>query len=370
MKYINQFCRFSVGLLFIISGLIKLNDPIGTAIKMEEYFEVFASDFSSVFQVLVPYSLAIAIAMIVLEVILGVAVIIYYQMKTTTWLLLLLILFFTFLTFYSAYFNKVTDCGCFGDALKLAPWTSFTKDLILLVLILILFFQRGKFKTCYQPLSSHIVMALVAFFSLYMAYFTINHLPFIDFRAYKNGANIPKLMKASAPIKYKYVLTKEDKEFVFETYPTDTSYKFKSMEVVNKQDLPKITDYAVWNDEGNFTQESLTGKKFFIFILDAKNASTRNIEKIKTLAKDLETKDVTTWLVTGSDPNTIATFRNENQLSVAVYFADATVIKTIIRSNPGLVLMQEGVVRGKWHFKDAPELEDVMASFKDLSLTK
>ncbi|MBC7389693.1 MAG: DoxX family membrane protein [Opitutaceae bacterium] len=370
MKYINQFCRFSVGLLFIISGLIKLNDPIGTAIKMEEYFEVFATDISLAFQFLVPYSLGIAIAMIVLEVVLGVAVLIYYEMKTITWLLLVLILFFTCLTFYSAYFNKVTDCGCFGDALKLTPWTSFIKDIVLIALILVLFLQRDRFKTCYQPLSSHIIMGLVVFFSFYMAYFTINHLSFVDFRAYKNGANIPKLMKASAPVKYKYLLTKGGSDFEFDTYPSDTSYKYKSMEVVNKQDLPKITDYAIWNDEGDFTQESLMGKKLLIFILDANKASTRNIEKIKTLVKELESKNVITWLVTASDQNSMATFRNENQLAIPVYFADATVIKTIIRSNPGLVLMQDGVVRGKWHFKDTPQVEDVMTSFKDLTVVK
>src|SRR6478736_9175806 len=137
-KIFDQFSRYFVGALFIFSGLIKLNDPIGTEIKMEEYFEVFAADFGSFFNYFIPWSLEIGMIMIVLEVALGVAILVFWRMKWTGWILLLLMIFFTFLTFYSAYFNKVTDCGCFGDAIKLKPWESFSKDVILLVMIVIL----------------------------------------------------------------------------------------------------------------------------------------------------------------------------------------------------------------------------------------
>jgi len=364
MKYVNQFCRFSVGILFIISGLIKLNDPIGTAIKMEEYFEVFAHDFNPIFEHLTSVSLLIAIVMLVAEVILGIAVLIYFKMRVTSWLLLLLIIFFTFLTFYSAYFNKVTDCGCFGDAIKLTPWTSFTKDIILLLFISVLFVQRNKLESSYQPLTSNIVMGLSLLFSLYIAYFTINHLSFIDLRAYKPGADISKLMKPSAPIQYKYVLTKDGKDFEFNIYPTDTTYKYKSMEIVNKEDLPKITDYAIWNDEGDFTKESLTGKKLLVFVLKTQKANSKKMSKINELAKKLEKNSIQTWLITASDYNSVATFRNENQLAFPYYYADATIIKTIIRSNPGLVLMQDGIVRGKWHYNDVPEIEQLLELFK------
>ena len=129
-KIIDHFSRWFVGGLFIFSGLIKLNDPVGTEIKMHEYFEVFASDFGSFFNLFIPWSLEIAMAMIVLELMIGVAVLFMFRMRITTVVLLALLTFFTFLTFYSAYFNKVTDCGCFGDAIKLTPWESFTKDVI------------------------------------------------------------------------------------------------------------------------------------------------------------------------------------------------------------------------------------------------
>src|SRR5690554_4067524 len=146
MKGIALLSRVLVGILFIFSGLIKINDPVGTAIKLEEYFEVFSTDISSFFLVFVPYALFLAVLLSVLEVVLGLAVLIWYRSRTTTWILLLMIIFFTFLTFYSAYFNKVTDCGCFGDAIKLTPWQSFIKDILLLLLILVLFFNKNIFR--------------------------------------------------------------------------------------------------------------------------------------------------------------------------------------------------------------------------------
>jgi uncharacterized membrane protein YphA (DoxX/SURF4 family) len=363
-KFLTPFSRFFVGILFIVSGLVKLNDPIGTAIKMEEYFEVFATDFHPIFQSLTSISLLIAVIMIVAEVVLGVALILKYNMTITTWLLLVLIVFFSFLTFYSAYFNKVTDCGCFGDAIKLTPWTSFGKDMVLLVFIVILFVHRKTFTPCYQPFTENIVMALTLLFTFYVAYFTVNHLSFIDLRAYKPGADIGKLMKPSAPIQYKYILTKDGQEHEFTTYPSDTTYKFKSMEIVNKEALPKITDYAIWNDEGDFTQESLTGKKLLIFVLNTEKANSKKLDSIARLADDLEKEDIKTWLVTASDYNSVNTFRNKHRLSIPYFYADATIIKTIIRSNPGLVLLQNGVVRGKWHYKDTPTEEEVKLSLK------
>src|SRR5262245_56315129 len=128
-KIADQFSRFIVGGLFIFSGLIKLNDPVGTEIKMEEYFHVFAEDFGSFFHFFIPYSMEIGMLMIVLEVVLGVAVLLYYRMNLTTIVMLVLMIFFTFLTGYSALLDKVTDCGCFGDAIKLTPEQSSTKDL-------------------------------------------------------------------------------------------------------------------------------------------------------------------------------------------------------------------------------------------------
>ena len=134
--------RFLVGGLFIFSGMIKVNDPVGTAIKMEEYFEIFSLDIAGFFHYLVPFALPISIFLVVVEVVLGVALLFNYKQNTTLKSLLAIIVFFTALTGYSAITNSVTDCGCFGDAIKLTPWESFIKDIVLLVMILILYLSE------------------------------------------------------------------------------------------------------------------------------------------------------------------------------------------------------------------------------------
>ena len=273
MKRINTIIKYFVGLLFIISGLIKLNDPTGTAIKFEEYFEVFATDFTSLFHYLIPYSMIFSIVMSSMEVVLGIALIVQYRYRLILFTLLGVIIFFSFLTFYSAYFNKVTDCGCFGDAIKLTPWQSFSKDVLLLVLILLLLVQVRPQSTFSEKTGITIVSASVLA-SLFLALYSLNHLPPIDFLAYKKGANIPTLMKPSAPFKFKYVMEKEGKTEEFMEYPTDTTYTFKEMVLLNPEAQPKITDYNVRNADGDVTQETFQGKKLMIIIVDANKVIT------------------------------------------------------------------------------------------------
>src|SRR5690606_24637613 len=159
----------------------KLNDPVGTAIKLEEYFDVFSYDLASFFSHFKEFALYLAVILVVLEVILGLMLILGLKLRMTVILLSLMILFFTFLTFYSAYFNKVTDCGCFGDAIKLTPWESFYKDIFLLILIAILFFFRNNLRNASSPwLNGFALFSLVL--SLVLAIVAIRNLPFIDFR--------------------------------------------------------------------------------------------------------------------------------------------------------------------------------------------
>ena len=138
MKILTHIARIIVGVLFIVSGFVKLNDPMGFSFKLQEYFSpgVLNLEFLS------PFALGLAILLVIIEVIVGISLLIGYMRTLTLTLLTGMIVFFTFLTFYSAYFNKVTDCGCFGDAIPLTPWQSFTKDVILLVLILFLIINR------------------------------------------------------------------------------------------------------------------------------------------------------------------------------------------------------------------------------------
>jgi len=364
MKWILQAARWIVGGLFIFSGAIKINDPVGTAIKLEEYFEVFAADFAPFFEVFVPFALPLSVFLCVLEVVLGVAVLINYRIKLTYWLLLLIILFFTFLTFYSAYFNKVTDCGCFGDAIKLTPWESFIKDLILVVLIGLLFvFRKTMAETSINSLSKDIAIGVTTAISLFIGIYAIQHLPFIDFRAYKIGNNIPALMEPSGELQYEYVMEKDGNEHRFQQYPTDKTYTFKSMDVLNPEVQPKITDYSVWNDEGDFTQETFFGNKLFIIAYNVSKAEKSAFGEINKLVEQLQGQ-VEVWVLTSSDPATFEVFRHEVQLAAPYYFSDATVLKTIVRSNPGLFLMQNGIVKGMWHYNDTPTASEVITALK------
>ena len=361
-RTIDQFSRFFVGALFIFSGLIKLNDPVGTKIKLEEYFEVFATDFGSFFEIFIPYALEIGMILIVLEVVLGVAVLIHYKMNQTTKVLLALLVFFTFLTFYSAYFNKVTDCGCFGDAIKLTPWQSFYKDVILMVFVLHLFWYRKRFDPALRTREGHAVIGVVTAVSLFLGIYAVRHLPFIDFRAYRIGNTIPEQMKPSEQPIIEFIFEKDGKEVRSTQFLTEPDgYKYKDSHVLNEEAArAKITDYSVSDIDGNdITQETFTGSKLLIIIYDVRYASIKNVEAIRQLTKKLEGK-VEVMVLTSSASADFEEFRHENQLAVPYYFADATVLKTIVRSNPGLTLWKDGTVKGMWHHNDTPDASTVL----------
>ena len=332
MQALDKLIRVFVGLLFIFSGLVKLNDPMGTAIKMEEYFEVFSTDISSIFHVFVPAALWVGLFVVILEVLLGVAVLINYHMRFITLILLLLIIFFTFLTFYSAAFDKVTDCGCFGDAIPLTPWQSFLKDILLLIFSTFLFIRRTNYTSLLSYKLANTAMTITFVFCLVLAYFALEHLPPIDFRPYKISGDIRAAMLPSEEYRYKYIMEKEGEIVEFENYPSDTSYKFLEMVLLNPEAEPKITDYNVWNEDGDFTEE-----------ID---------------------NEIESWVITANDEATYENFRHEYQISLPYFYADGTVIKAMVRANPGLILLKDGIVLGKWHNNDIPAREEILMLIK------
>ena len=181
--------RAIVGLLFIFSGLIKANDPLGFGYKLQEYFEVFHISFLN------DYAVLLAILLCTLEIVLGALLLLGFWSSKVAWGLLLIIIFFTFLTFYSAFFEVVTSCGCFGDAIPLTPWQSFAKDIILLSLILHLFLRRKEILPVLTGVKAQqFIAGLVLILSLGFGLFTYSYLPILDFLPYKVGNNIPQLM--------------------------------------------------------------------------------------------------------------------------------------------------------------------------------
>lgn len=331
---------------------------------MEEYFAVFSDDFGSFFSVFVPWALEIGMIMIILELVVGVAVLLNYRMQLTTKVLLGLMVFFTFLTFYSAYFNKVTDCGCFGDAIKLTPWQSFIKDVILMIPVLHLFWHRKRYQSVLRTMEGHVVIGATTALCFFLGIYAIRHLPFIDFRAYRVGKNIPAQMQPEEQPKFEYVFIKKDdgQRIASEKYLTDTTlYKYESVRQTNEDKTrPKITDYAVMDVDGNdVTYETFQGAKLIIIIYDVTKASTSNIEDIRNLINALDGK-LDIMIFTASSGKQFETFRHEHQLAAPYYFVDATVLKTIVRANPGLTLWVDGTVMGMWHHNDTPTPEDVM----------
>lgn len=350
-----------LGALFVFSGLIKLNDPVGTAYKLEEYFEVFAVDFGSFFLYFKKISRTLSIVLSSLEVILGVALLLRWYLRVVLWALLGLLVFFAFLTFYSAAFNKVTDCGCFGDFIKLTPWVSFGKDLFLLGLWGVVFFnQRFLRNALVRGTPGIMTMTFASAIAIGIGVRALGHLPYFDFLPYKVGNDIGQQMKASAPLRYKYIMEKNGQTQEFNAYP-DSTWTYKSMVALNPEDGPKITDFRVWNEEGDYTPELLRGNKLVLIIHNTDKADRDRHALINTLFADARKSrlHITPLIITSSSPAEFDVFRHNANFAVPFYYADATVLKSIIRSNPGFVLLHNGVVKGKYHYHDIPSIGKV-----------
>lgn len=362
MKIIVQISRILVGVLFIISGLIKLNDPLGFSYKLEEYFgaDVLNLPF------LEPYALAISIFVVVFEVVLGVFLLIGYKPKFTIWSLLGMIVFFTFLTFYSAYFDKVRDCGCFGDALKLTPWESFTKDIILLALILVIFFGIKHVKPIFKRLGVTLVAFLSFIFCLWFGYHVLMHLPTVDFRAYKIGNNIQEKMATppDAPkpvIEYHWRFNINGEEKVITTngsYPeVDGEYVSVEYKTIEEGYVPPIQDFSIESGDENLTQQFLSEPKLvFVVIYDISKSEQEGLEKLKSMADRASSKGYKVIGLTSSGDDAKAHLKDEYKLDFDFYFCDQKVLKTIVRANPGVVVLNKGTVKQKVHWNDIEDL--------------
>ena len=364
MKILIYISRLTVSLLFIISGLIKANDTIGFSYKLGEYFEVFGIEYFTSF------SLIFAVSICILEILLGVMLLIGSRIKFTTWSLLLMILFFTFLTFYSAYFNKVTDCGCFGDALKLTPWQSFYKDLVLLFLILIIFKNQNKLQVYFTKKVENLINIFVLILCISFVWNTYSHLPSKDFRPYAIGENILEgmLIPEDAPqdifedIWY-YEINGEKKQFVTEQEPwkiEGAKYMNRETRLIQKGYEPPIHDFSISKDGVDITDSILSVRKAYLVIAYNIEESDEDASKgLSDLFLACKKKGITFIAMSASSDKLIDEFCYENNMKFSYHFTDETTLKTIIRSNPGLVKVEEGTITDKWHFNDFPSIIDL-----------
>lgn len=357
MKTLNTVIRFLVGMLFIFSGLVKVNDPMGTAIKLHEYFDVFAIDFAEFFKVFIPYSLPLSVFLVVLEVALGVAILVNFRMRITLWVLLVIIIFFTVLTGYSHFTGKVTDCGCFGDAIPLTPYQSFLKDVVLTVMIGWLFVFRNQFLPAFgrdrMPL---VITSFATILSLILAIVAIRHLPFIDFRPYKVGVHIPTDQQTTQPPKFNYIMAYQGDTLALENYPTDTAYKYVDYIIVDPGELPKIVDYALRDASGaDQTAFSLSGTKLLAISENVEKANADGMKELGEITQAYQAMGFEPMFITNSLPDVADPYQHEHQIMGTYYNGDGTLLKAIIRSNPGIVLIKDGTIIGKWHHNDFDE---------------
>lgn len=378
MKKLVWFCRVFVGLLFIFSGLIKINDPLGFSYKLEEYFEVFHIGFLS--------SLALSMSIILcsLEIILGFALLIGVRAKSVAWGLLLLIIFFAFLTFYSAYFKVVQTCGCFGDAIPLTPWQSFSKDLVLLLLIIVIFINRKTIQPAFNKKIGDNLLIGSAVVAVGIGLYTYNFMPVIDFLPYKVGASIPDAMKippGAKPDEYQITYNLKNKKTEDTKVMTDKEYlssgiwKDNNWEVVGTPENklvkkgyePPIKDLSIQDAQGNNYTNELLSNPFNSFIVVAYDLNHTNVEAIgklnamaANLIRDFNTRAI---MLTSNSSKDADAFAKKNHLVMEIFYADEVPLKSMVRANPGVLLMKNGVILNKWHYHSVPKYEDLVKQY-------
>ncbi|MGE8293603.1 MAG: BT_3928 family protein [Sphingobacterium sp.] len=379
-NYLLGFCRIFTGLLFIFSGFIKANDPTGFGYKLQEYFEVFhLTAFNE-------YATAIAVVICGFEILLGALLLFGVYANLVAWGLLLLILFFTFLTFYSAFFEVVTSCGCFGDAIPLTPWQSFSKDLVLLALILIIFFYRKQIRSIIKGSGNQFVVTLItAVVSLGIGVYTVNYLPFIDFLPYKIGNNLPSLMvlpegKEADVFEQLYTMknkkTGETKKVNDKVYMADKLWEDESWEIIGEPksrlvkkgyDIP-IPDLLITDADGVDHTQEIIANPYYNVIIVAKDLSSTNIDALQKINQTVTqmTKDyngLRVVLLTASASKDAQYLSDKMQLIAEIYYADLIPLKSMVRANPGVILLKGGNVMGKWHYNNFPDAKTIEDNF-------
>ena len=365
MKYLIWTVRIIVGVLFIFSGLVKANDPMALAYKMNEFFEAWDMTF------MLAYSFYFSVFMIALEVVCGVAMLVGNAFRLYSTLLLLLSVFFTFLTAYALYSGKIKECGCFGDCIKISNTATFYKDIVLSVLALFLYIFRYRvfpiFHTAYINTSIVLVGAIIV---LGFEFYTLHHLPVRDCLAYKPGTNINEKMQpapdAIAPVYATTFVYEKDgvkKDFTAENYPwKDSTWKFVSSKTTLVKEgtgQPEIHDFSLTDaNEKDLTQQILTAKgyTFLWFVREPDIANLANMDRLHNLTAKAAAMHIPFYVACSADREICNTFQAAwGMKDVPFLIIDGTVSKTVIRTNPGLVLLKDGVVINKWSYLDYPK---------------
>lgn len=360
MKIAVNIARYLVGILFIFSGLVKANDPAGLGYKMHEFFEAWNMEQFNRF------ALTFSILMIAFEIVAGAALILGWQIKKVMWLLLLLIVFFTFLTGYAWKSGKFKSCGCFGDCIPLKPNQSFYKDLLLLALIIFLFIKHRLIKPLFGNLVSIILLLVVTLFSFLIQKYTLDHLPFRDCLSFKVGNSIIEKRKLTGvQTRTTFYYEKEGKEYTYTlpNYPPwlgDSTYIYKrrvdeKISAGNSGDI--ILDFSLTSASGKDTTTDILQQPYqyiFYFVTDVpkpgKSASWDG--KFEEMIKAAAAKQIPVYVVTNIRNEAEQYFNAQKKWNLPVFFCDIKPIQGAARTRPAVYLMNAGVIKGKWSYKD------------------
>lgn len=375
MKLLRNICRILVGLLFIYSGFVKGVDPLGSNYKFIDYFNAFHLSWLGNTALFLSFILALA------EFMFGLCLFLNIKTKWAAWGALIFMAFFTPLTLVLAIKNPVTDCGCFGDALILSNWETFWKNIILLLMTLVIFYNKQKFKSIFNFLEQTVLLACSLIFMLCIELYCYRHLPIIDFRPYAIGKNITEGMTVpeDAPhdeyaitLKYKNKQTGEIKDFTEQNYPwQDTvnwEYSSSSEKLIKEGFKAPIHDFVIEHPEmGDITQEVLQDNSytFLAVAYNINKTNPQNQEKLNRLAAYAQEKGYRFYGLSASVADDTRKYAEAHQVNYEFCSTDEIQLKTIVRSNPGLILLREGTILNKWGHRDLPEVDEI----KDKDLT-
>jgi uncharacterized membrane protein YphA (DoxX/SURF4 family) len=355
MKYAVTSARILVGLLFIFSGLVKANDPLGLSYKMQEFFDLWGMSK------LDAMTLPLSVAMNMFEILAGFALLIGWGIRVFSWLLLLLIVFFSFLTGYAFFSGKFTNCGCFGDCIPLTPKTSFIKDLILLTLIIFLFIKQKMIRPVFSIPAAIINIGAVALCSFFIQWYALRHLPYLDCLPFKVGNSIPEKMKIpvnalpdSFAIRFVYQKNGKQYEFAPETLPANLeTYQFvsRSDKLIRKGNAEPAIKGFVLNGMTNAdsTQIILDQPQcLLLFYSDFSSPVSKWEKGFNELYAEAKSKNVPVYLVTSNPEQLPAHIDNTSLSALQVMKCDFTAVRTAARVNPCLYLLNKGTIMGKW----------------------
>lgn len=368
MRLLMAFSRLLTGLVFVFSAVVKGVDPLGTAYKLEDYFAAYGTTWAN------DFALFFSILLCTLEFIIGIALIFSLRMKITAWALLLIMVFFTGLTLYDAIYAPVPDCGCFGDAIKLTNWETFYKNVVLMVFVLVVFLKRADFRPLLAFRAQNISLVLFTVMFVGFSMYNYRHLPMLDFRPWKINNRMTPDPDAETRVFVKYAskLTGEVREYLSPDFPWNDPEWMAEWEFVDQRmetDSKHIVHGLIAEDEaGNdFTSFLLDSDAMFVLVShDLESASARGKRKAAELVNLLQEHEKDVVILTASLPEDVLKFRENSGNQLEAFYADGTSLKTMIRSNPGLVLFHRGFVAGKWHFNDFPDLKGIEKAVRDL----